>query len=320
MITNNSLCQNRSYHESITSGTNFLYSHQLSYGEFKIYACPNREMNKNCYFDSSIFATTLITYCLNFISDPIVDEIIKKSRSFLSKELIGPGLFQYYTSLNQRILFFDLDDTSNASLCLRNHPFIQSKYNVIHIINNRNKNGLFYTWLGVSEDENNVDSVVNANVICYLGTCQETENSIAWLIDIILHGKEKGSYIYYLDDLFLYYAVSRAYFNGVTSLYQTKEKIFKKIFERQSIDGSFGDSLTTAIAMSTLLNFGYNDKSTLEKAGEYLVSKQSEDGSWDRIALYIAGSEAFYGSEELTCAFCLEALARFLTLPLLDFA
>jgi hypothetical protein len=311
MVVNNSFFQKRSFLESITSGINFLFSHQLPYGEFKVYACPNREMNLDCYFDSSVFATTQIMYCLNFISDPLIDEMIKKSRSFLSEELVGPGMFQYYSSRNSRKLAFDLDDTSCASFSLRNnHPFIQLRYNINHIINNRNQDGLFYTWLGIPEDKNDVDSVVNANVICYLGTCQETENSIAWLIDIVLKGNEKESYHFYLDDFFLYYAISRAYFNGVTSLSETKETIFKRILERQSADGSFGDNLITAIAMSTLLNFGFNDKYVLEKTGEYLISRQFEDGSWGKIALFI-GPESFYGSEELTSALCLEALAHF---------
>lgn len=311
MTTINSFFQKRSFNESITSGVNFLFSHQLPYGEFKVYACRDRKMNQGCYFDSSVFTTAQIMYCLSFIPNSTVDEMIKKSRSFLSDELTGPGLFQYYSSRNSRNLAFDLDDTSCASFSLRNtHPFIQLRYNISHIINNRNRDGLFYTWLGIPEEKNDVDSVVNANVICYLGACQEIENSVAWLIDTVLKGKERKSYHFYLDDLFLYYAISRAYFNGVTSLYETKETIFKRILERQSADGSFGDDLITAVAMSTLLNFGCKNKYVLEKTGEYLISRQFEDGSWGKIALFI-GPESFYGSEELTTALCLEALARF---------
>ena len=109
MATSNSFFQKRSFHESITLGVNFLFSHQLPYGEFKVYACPDREMDQNCYFDSSVFTTAQIIYCLNFIYNPIVDEMIKKSRSFLSEELVGPGLFQYYSSRNSKKLSFDLD-------------------------------------------------------------------------------------------------------------------------------------------------------------------------------------------------------------------
>lgn len=307
---NNPASRNQAFLESIESGVNFLSSHQLPYGEFKVYACPYREMDKDCYFDSSVFATAQIVYCLNFIHNPAVEEMIKKSLSFLSEELSGYGLFQYYSSRNSRNLAFDLDDTSCASFSLRNdHPFIQLRYNISYIINNRNKDGLFYTWLGIPEDKNDVDSIVNANVICYLGLCQETEDSIAWLTDTILKGKEKESYHFYLDNLFLYYAISRAYFNGVTLLYNTRKTIIERVLERQSIDGSFGDYLMTAIAMSTLQNFEYDNRYVLEKAGEYLISRQFEDGSWSRIALFV-GPDSFYGSEELTTALCLEALAR----------
>jgi hypothetical protein len=310
MFLSNSFFLNRFFNESIQSGINFLYSHQLPYGEFPVYACPYREMKENCYFDSSVFATSQIVNCISFIDHREVNEMIKKACFFLSEELVGPGLFQYFSSRNLRRLPFDLDDTCCASISLRkNHPHIQLRDNVSHIIHNQNTDGLFYTWLGISDDKNDVDSVVNANVICYLGSCRETENSIAWLIGTILEGKETDSHYYYLDDMFLYYAISRVYFNGVTSFHKTKETIFNRIIERQCVDG-FEDDLTIALAMSTLMNFGYDDECILKNLGEILISKQSEDGSWQRTALFL-GLESFYGSEELTTAFCLESLARF---------
>jgi hypothetical protein len=310
MFLSNSFFLNRSFNESIESGINFLYSHQLPYGEFPVYACPNREMRENCYFDSSVFATALIINCISFIDHREVNEMINKACFFLSKEMSGPGLFQYFSSRNSRRLPFDLDDTCCASFSLRkNHPHIQLRDNISHIITNQNPEGLFYTWLGMSNDKNDVDSVVNANVICYLGSCRETENSIAWLIGTILEGKETDSHYYYLDDMFLYYTISRAYFNGVTSFNKTKKTIFNRIFERQRA-GGLEDNLIIALAMSTLLNFDYKDEYSLKNLGDSLISKQSKDGSWHRTALFL-GLESFYGSEELTTAFCLESLARF---------
>ena len=80
--------------------------------------------------------------------------------------------------------------------------------------------------------------------------------------------------------------VSQAYFNGVEGLSQSADAIIHKITSGQKNNGSFGDELNTALAVSTLLNFNYNELSVLIKSVDFLLDTQSNDGSWKRIAFY----------------------------------
>jgi hypothetical protein len=234
----------------------------------------------------------------------------KKALSFLTEEMWGPGLFQYYTSKNTRSIDFDLDDTACASVALqRSHPFIMRGYNIRHFIENRNEADLFYTWVGDAVMANDVDSVVNANVVLYLGDRDETKSACRYLIDTIKSGCESDSYHYYLDDMTLYYAVSRAYAHGTSSLSGAREALIEKVLQFSKDDGSFGDELATASAMCSLANLGYDGVTRLRDAARYLEKQQKADGSWRRVAMYHEPG-VYYGSEELTTALCLEALTH----------
>jgi len=236
--------------------------------------------------------------------------MMNKATSFLAEEMRGPGLFQYFTSRNARSIDFDLDDTACASVALQgSHPFIMRGYNVRHFTENRNEAGLFYTWVGRATPANNVDSVVNANVVFYLGDRDETESACRYLIDTIKSGYEGDSYHYYLDNMTLYYAVSRAYAHGTSSLSAAREAIIEKVLQSSKDDGSFGNELATACAVCSLANFEYDNVIRLRDAASYLERQQRADGSWQRVAMF-HGSGVYYGSEELTTALCLEALTH----------
>jgi hypothetical protein len=221
-----------------------------------------------------------------------------------------PGLFQYYTSKNTNSIGFDLDDTARASVALQqSHPLVAGGLNVECFLENRNEAGLFYTWVGDTAPENDIDSVVNANVVLYLGGRDETRSACRYLIDTIESGREGDSYRYYLDDMTLYYAVSRAYAHGASSLAGAKEMILEKVLLRSKDDGSFGDELATACAVCSLVDFEYKGVTRLRDAARYLEERQSADGSWRRVAMFCQPGR-YYGSEELTTALCLEALTH----------
>ena len=71
----------------------------------------------------------------------------------------------------------------------------------------------------------------------------------------------------------------------------------------------------TALAACTLLNFNYTGIE-LTKAVSYIIRYQQESGEWERRRIYYMGPSKIVGSgsEELTTAFCLEALERYRTL------
>jgi hypothetical protein len=293
----------------VRRGLRFLHDHQHPSGEFRTYASPSRDMRVTA-FDSSVFVTTFVLYSIAFIDCPIVTTMTKKAISFLTDEMRGPGLFQYYTSKNTHGIGFDLDDTACASVALQqSHPFVAGGGNVEHFLENRNAAGLFYTWVGDAAPEYDIDSVVNANVVFYLGDRDETRGACRYLIDTIESDRESDSYRYYLDDMILYYAVSRAYARGASSLGGAKEAIVEKVLRRSEDDGSFGDELATACAVCSLVDFGYKGIRRLRDAARYLEEHQSADGSWRRIAMFCQPGR-YYGSEELTTALCLEALTN----------
>jgi hypothetical protein len=294
---------------AVRQGLRFLYEHQLSYGEFRTYASPSPDLSV-AYFDSSVFVTTLVVYSIMEISYPCVTTMIDRASSFLAREMKGPGMFEYYASRNVKSMDPDLDDTACASVALRGrHTFVAGGGNIGCFVANRDEAGRFYTWVGGADVQNDVDSVVNANVVLYLGDRDETESACRYLVDTIESNREGDSYRYYLDDMTLYYAISRAYARGTASLGKTRTAIVERVLRRGRDDGSFGNELATACAVCTLANFEYGGITRLRSAARYLEEQQGADGSWRRVAMYRQPG-TYYGSEELTTALCLEALAR----------
>ena len=298
---------------SVRSGLRFLQNHQLPYGEFRTYASPSTEMRVTS-FDSSVFVTTFVLHSIARIDSPCVKVMTNKAISFLAGEMRGPGLFQYYTSKNTNSIGYDLDDTACASVALQQlRPPLVGERNIKHVLENRNEADLFYTWIGGAAVENDVDSVVNANVMFYLGDRNETRSVCRYLIDTIESSREGYSYHHYLDHMTLYYAVSRAYSHGAPSLSGAREAIIEKVLQLGRDNGSFGDVLATACAVCSLANFEYDGVTRLRDAARYLEENQSANGSWRRVAMYFQPGR-YYGSEELTTALCLEALTRVATM------
>lgn len=154
-----------------------------------------------------------------------------------------------------------------------------------------------------------VDPVVNANVLLFLGEEPATSRVVEYLLELIRAGNEEGASTYYADSMSLYYMVSRAYLNGVSSLGVLAASVTERIARRQQPDGSCGQPLLTALAACALLSFGSRGE-TLRRAIDSLLGGQDGAGSWPRAPMYWAPGQ-FWGSQELTTAFSLEALARY---------
>ena len=319
---------------SIVKAIYFLSQNQLDDGELPIY-----EESSN--FDSSPFATSLILYSLSFLTHENyknkVKTIIDKGVQFLVQEMELGGLWRYWSSKNDKHTMIppDLDDICCISYVLKMNNIPVPK-NTDVILDNRNQEELFYTWilprsiksltlnlitfgksLSHSEklwqqtEKDDICCVVNANVLLYLGETPQTQKSLEYLIDVVLVGNEEEYSAFYSNKLSFYYMLSRAYFNGVTSLGVVKIPIVTKVLNLQQTDGSFGDELLTALAICTLLNFNHVVPN-LEKAIEFLLKTQKVDGSWQRIPMYGGQlGKNFFGSEALTTGFCVEALARY---------
>lgn len=310
----------KSFIQSISKAVDILYQTQLPSGGFPNYSSSDKGMEEDCRFDNCVFSSTIIGYCLSFSENVKVVQILQKIRNFLISEMIYPGIWCYWSSESGSKIIPDMDDTCCASFLLRkSHSYLLRGENITLLLHNRNESGLFYTWLNSSpdlEEQNDIDSVVNGNVILYLGEREETKKTIDFLNRIVLEDHEEDTYWYYLNNLALYYMMSRAYFNGVKSLHPSADSIIRKVTSMQSQNGSFGDELNTALAISTLLNHNFSDLTILTKGAEFLLDSQTKTGMWKKRAFY-AGPQhpsphsVWFGAEALTTALCLEALLRF---------
>ena len=336
--------------DSITKAIDFLAQAQLDDGEFKT-ILPNenlkaisktlgfkQEATEKLVFDSSPFVTSLVVYSLSFLShESKVQQLIKRGLGFLSQEMESGGLWRYWSSKNEKHNAAppDLDDVCCASYVLKMNG-IPIQPNTSIILGNRNRQGLFYTWLlprairGIvlnlltlgrrfsyldkfweTTDKDDICCVVNANVLLYLGENRQTQRVVEYLISIVLKETENENTSFYNHKLSFYYMLSRAYFNGLNSLRAIKIPAINRILSLQKADGSFGDELLTALAVCALLNFNYQTLS-LDKAIDFLLKTQQCDGSWQRIPMYGGKTDKeTFGSAELTTAFCVEALARY---------
>jgi len=326
---------------SLVQAIEFLRNNQLEDGEFPTYG--NDSLSQP---DSSPFVTALVLYSLSFLAaddtHSKVKPVVEKGLKFLVQAMEPGGLWRYWSSKNDRHTEIppDLDDICCISHLLKLNNLPVPKNRSI-ILGNRNKEGLFYTWvllrsipsitlncitlgkaLSHSEqlwqqtDKDDICCVVNANVLLYLGETAQTEQSLKYVIDTVLSEKEEARSAFYNHELSFYYMLSRAYFNGVTTLGTVKTSVIAKISSLQKADGSFGNELLTALATCTFLNFNHIVPS-LDKAIQFLLNAQQADGSWQRIPMYgVQPNRNFFGSEALTTGFCVEALARYRLLNL----
>ncbi len=302
---------------SLSNGLEFLYQSQLPHGEFRTYASPHKMMVRDCVYDSSPFVTALVLYCISFLKDQRVKEMTEKALHFFLMEMKGQGVWHYWTSSSGRRIPPDLDDIACISYILKKNC-LSFPSNIELILANRNEDGVFRTWIvdlltvmsspKWTDWSRQVDCVVNANVLFYMGESDDTRKAISYLNSIITNNEEEGCSQHYPDRFSFYYMLSRAYFNGVSSLEKSKGLVIERVMSTQQVDGSFGDELQTALAVSTLLNFGYQDPG-MSEAIECILKTQGENGSWARVAMYL-GPAPYYGSEELTTAINIEALAR----------
>ena len=287
----------------------FLAGRQTPHGEFRTCCSKDRNLDHDPSFDSSPYSTTYMLYSLGFARDARIEDLTGRAISFLAQEMESPGVWRYYSSRCAKVLPPDLDDTACAAFALRHcHDEIQMGFHLPVILANRDENGRFKTFL--TDGQNNVDAGVNANVLFYLGEREETRAACDYLCQVVMQGQEKRDLLYWVDDLSSYYVLSRAFFQGITGLGCCRDRVLHNISARQQEDGSFGDELATALAIASLINFGGGQRQDLARAAGTLLARQRQDGSWPGRTFYIDFAGGFYGSEELTTAFAVEALVR----------
>jgi hypothetical protein len=301
----------------VERGIEFLIREQLSTGEVVIRCAYDLTNPDSWQHDGSIVATAFALCSLQRLGRRRLDlcDFERRAVAFLTREMLAPGAWSYWTADNSKRIGPDIDDTALASFALRlHHPHIRLGSNIRLILGNQDTTGLFKTWFRPDEEPNDIDPIVNANVLLYLGDRPEVKRAVAYLNELVYANRGEFSW-YYLHDEAFYYAVARAFARGVADLGASRMIAQRRLRERQRSDGSYGDFLATAYAICALLDYGDPDKDMIGRGAEYLMAGQRPDGSWPLIAA-CAGPEppgrhtVWWGSAELTTTLAVEALGR----------
>jgi len=300
---------------AIDRGVAFLAARQLPSGELPVLASGKP--------DPSVFPTALAAYSLSFAHEAAA--VCARAVDFLVMEMDSRALWRHWprTHPHHHQLPPDLDDTSCASLALARagRPFPDNR---ARLLANRNRQGLFRTWIftaaqwrhplvtwqffrRTSARPSDVDAVVNANALFYLGLRDETRAAAAYLLDVVRQNREAACDKWYDNPFAVWYFLARAL--GA----EAGEMIAEKI-----------DNATPATALDAALA-----ACALASCGRVadvapLLAQQLPSGGWPTAALYHGGrlrrrdgsyaephpDAPRWGSEELTTTFAIEALAR----------
>jgi hypothetical protein len=332
--------------QAIAQGIDFLHAMQLPSGAFRMFRSPHPLLEDNCEAEYSPFPAALISHCLTFTKTKKVEEIVSKAIQFLLTEMQDGGVWRYTCSPNPDYLPPDVDDTACISFLLKQHG-ISLPDNTGVMLGNRASRGLFYTWVlprlawttdtsfwrvalrqilklrqlcwffRVTECRpNDLDPVVNANVLYYLGERPETRPIIRILIQIIEDQDEETCDKYYGSRFTFYYFLSRNHAAGIRAFESMRDTIVTRIKSYAHRDGVIGSHiLHTALAACALMD--WSDHSTvLDDAIQAILHAMLPDGGWGKFPIYFSGrsKKIVWGSEEVTTGFCLEALSRYRTL------
>ena len=306
---------------AIEKGVAFLESAQLPSGEVPIETSPTPEMSGECVRDPVVFPAALAARALSIT--PSAARVRSRALDFLEREMEPDGLWRYPSSEHpgHDHIPLDVDDTSIASSALaaagRHFP-----NNRASLLANRARSGLFKTWIvrwwphprktyrffrDSTAELGDIDAVINANVVIYLGNCKETQAAIAHMLEVLRANGEMMSTKWYESPFTVWYFFSHA-------LHEITPEAGEMIVPRIEAE-SPRNALHLALAASTLRLW--------KQAPDVqpLLDAQLPSGAWQRAGFYHAGlkrvspnefqpTPPWWGSEALTTLLAIEALSR----------
>ena len=249
---------------------------------------------------------------------PEAQGLYKNARTFLGRCMEYPGVWRYWSALPP-----DLDDTAVCSQIVGTHVWLALDRTLPTVFRKRDREGRFQTWFVKGDDSStwdDIDSVVNANVIAWLGDRPETRPAQRWLKTLIDENLERGSSWYYPDPMDLYAALSRSRVHRSEEgwiLSSIESTIISRIMSSYLNQlGHFGDVQRSVQAISALDRLdAWPGKNEVELVANYLLASQAAEGSW-RSGLVWQGPpppnppSAGFTSDALITAYCVEALER----------
>ncbi|MBI3996822.1 MAG: hypothetical protein HY352_04115 [Candidatus Omnitrophica bacterium] len=301
---------------AIARAVRFLERSQLPSGAFPGRYCQTRELT-NCVEDVTPFVSTFVLHTLSFLPPERTQRLRGPAITFLMTSQHSPGLWSYWPKQSPRHIWTppDLDDTACAQAAL--HRLGQPLRDGTELIlRAQTPDGLFWTWIDLAPEANEVDCAVTANALYALALAGRPQPRVVnYLNEVMATRQFDGCSHYYLKPEALFYFISRAYRDGsVEALKPAVTQASEVLRSRQQPDGGFGDTPTTAFAALTWLNAGNLDED-VQRAMSWLVARQRRDGGWETPAVYarVVGGPltwSFFGSEAMVSALGLEALIK----------
>ncbi len=311
---------------AIAAAIAFLRERQRPDGELPLLRW--RDDPARAWPEPAVFATALIACSLANVTG--AEDVRERALRFITSHMERHGVWRHWTPGHPKFRHIppDADDTSVASLALlRNGRPAPPNREVL--LANRNARGLFFTWItprprwgrslawsavalaqlrhplanvlflrrGVSR-RNDVDAVVNANVLSYLGCSPATEPVVRDLLQILREHRESACDKWYDSPFSIWYFFSRAL--------RTVPSAEGGAMLVERVRGAApSNALERALAACTLLDWN----APADEAIEAILREQQRSGAWASAPLY-HGGPARWGSDALTTGFCIEALSR----------
>lgn len=257
------------------------------------------------------FVAAVGLLALEGLADPDQTEIaglMDRSRGFLVCTMRAPGLWAYRESFVP-----DCDDTACASMALSGaHPWIAFGRNRALGRAARVPDGRFRTWMAGPRADLDIDAVVNANMIGWLGDAVECRAAADFVI-AACSGSVREALVFYEHPIDLAQAVARASRRGVETLRPALGHISGMAARVLEDDGAsplrLAQALDVADALDTL-PLPVRDRAVALLVGEVIAHGYCRS---DTIYLGVtppAPPGCHYRSDALATALTLGALAR----------
>jgi hypothetical protein len=333
--------------DAVEAGLAFLADRQLPSGAFSVRRGLDLASGQTAPDDAALFATSLIAHSLNFCGSDTARGLRRRAAAHLHGHMEPGGVWRHWTADHPQYLWLpvDLDDTACISSVLRAEG-VPLPENAGLLLANRDRRGLFATWMiarwppprdagfwrvvvrrwrrpvaarrfwrHTSAEPADIDGVVNANVLHYLGDGPHAGPVVAHLLEVLRRGQEDRCDKWYRSPFVFYYALSRCARAGVSGLDAARDDLVARIRAAADPGGRIGAGpLDTALAICALADWDAG-RSECERARAHVLAAQSPAGSWPAEPFYYGGPREHplvpcWGSEELTTALCIEALVR----------
>lgn len=332
---------------AIRSGIEFLRAAQLSSGEFATVVAKDENLSVDALPDSSVFATAHIVSSLVGAGCSEALPLVRKAADFLTSQRLPGGFWKFWTRDHPGFAGIppDADDSSVVCLALQDAGR-KVEQNSALLAANHDDQGRFFTWIKLRPSQllnprhwsaaalwlppnrgsarffalgqarpDDVDAVVNANVAGWLAESPAVvSRAVQWVTEVVARGQEEEADRFYQSRFALYYAIVRGAARGIGAFKDLHGLMTDRLEKAQDSEGRTGHGPHDTALAAIVLCFSDRRGEPYDRAIKFLLQTQRGNGSWPPLAFYFGGRNKVrqWGSAELTTAFCVEALGRYL--------